>query len=136
MKKVLAFGTFDILHPGHLDFFEQAASLGDELHVVIARDETVSNVKGNLPDQNEQTRRAQVQDQPHVTKAHLGYLDDKYKIIEEIQPAIIALGYDQEFFVDQLETEVKKRNLNCKIIRLKPFHPELYKSSKLKEKNV
>jgi len=26
MKKVLVFGTFDGLHPGHINFFEQAKS--------------------------------------------------------------------------------------------------------------
>ena len=44
-KKVICFGTFDILHLGHVNFFKQAKSLGDELVVVIARD---VNVKSKL----------------------------------------------------------------------------------------
>ena len=133
MKKVLVFGTFDTLHPGHMDFFEQARSLGDELHVVVARDETVQLVKGNLPSQNETTRAGQVAQSKSVSKVHLGYVDDKYKIIEEIRPDIIALGYDQEAFVDALGQELEKRSIPADIVRLKPFHPELYKSSLLKE---
>jgi len=133
MKKVLTFGTFDILHPGHLDFFEQAKALGDELHVVIARDETVQQVKGNLPDQNETTRAGHVAQSKDVDKVHLGYIEDKYRIIEEIQPDIIALGYDQEAFVERLGQELENRSLKSTITRLEPFHPELYKSSKLKE---
>jgi len=131
-KIVLVFGTFDVLHPGHLNFFEQALSLGDELFVVIARDETVLQVKGSAPNQNEQTRKALVEQSELVKKAYLGNVDDKYSIIEDIQPDIIALGYDQKVFVDSLESELKIRSLTCSIKRLEPFHPELYKSSLLK----
>ena len=34
MKKVIVFGSFDYIHPGHLNFFEQAKSYGDYLIVV------------------------------------------------------------------------------------------------------
>lgn len=133
-KRVLVFGTFDVLHPGHQNLFKQALALGDELHVVIARDETVEQVKRVPPNQNEQTRKAQVEFSEFVKKAYLGYLDDKYRIIEEIKPDIIALGYDQDSFVDSLQSELDQRNLKIEIIRLQPFHPELYKSSRMNGK--
>ena len=41
MVRVMAVGIFDLLHAGHLHYVEQAKSLGDELVVVIAHDETV-----------------------------------------------------------------------------------------------
>ena len=46
--KVMATGTFDILHPGHVLFLEKAKELGGEdavLAVVIARDSTVEKRK-------------------------------------------------------------------------------------------
>ena len=132
MKKVLVFGTFDVLHPGHLNFFKQAKVLGDQLCVAIARDKTVKDVKQHHPTQKEQQRLQQIQNCEDVDQAVLGYYDDKYRIIQEIKPAIIALGYDQTHFVDNLELELKKRKLNCDIVRLKPFHPEIYKSSIIK----
>ena len=46
MKKVIVFGTFDILHQGHLDFFRQAKQYGDYLIVAVAHDE---NVKKSRP---------------------------------------------------------------------------------------
>ncbi len=56
-KRVVCAGTFDHLHPGHLDFLRQAKALGDELVVIAARDETVSRIKGFTPTYNEEIRK-------------------------------------------------------------------------------
>ena len=40
MVRVMAVGVFDLLHAGHLHYVEQAKSLGDELIVVVAHDDT------------------------------------------------------------------------------------------------
>jgi len=45
MTKVMAQGTFDILHPGHLHYFNESAEKGEELVVVISRDSRVSDRK-------------------------------------------------------------------------------------------
>jgi cytidyltransferase-like protein len=45
--KVLVFGSFDIIHKGHEFLLQKAAEYG-ELHVVIARDETITKLKVNL----------------------------------------------------------------------------------------
>lgn len=131
MKKVLVFGTFDNFHPGHLNFFKQAEKLGD-LTVIIARDKTVEELKGHLPKQDENQRLARAQKQKTVCNAMLGNLDDPYRIIKQQKPDIIALGYDQNSFSKNLENKIKDFNLNTKIIRLKPYKAEIYKSSILK----
>jgi FAD synthetase len=41
MVRILATGTFDILHPGHLRYLSEAKELGDELYVIVARDSMV-----------------------------------------------------------------------------------------------
>ena len=41
MKWVVATGTFDILHPGHLFYLEESKKLGDELWVIVARERNV-----------------------------------------------------------------------------------------------
>ncbi|HEY4500387.1 MAG TPA: adenylyltransferase/cytidyltransferase family protein, partial [Candidatus Paceibacterota bacterium] len=46
MKRVMVFGTFDILHPGHLYFLRAAKKLGDYLIVSLARDVNVRKIKG------------------------------------------------------------------------------------------
>ena len=128
----MVFGTFDILHPGHFNFFKQAKQHGDYLIAVIARDKTVLGVKGKLPKHNERSRLQAVKNSGAVDKIVLGRLGDKYGIIKQYKPDVIALGYDQANFVDRLENKIKNFKLKTKIIRLKPFKPEKYKSSKLK----
>lgn len=52
MIRVVATGTFDILHPGHLWYLEQSAALGDELYVIVARDVNIKHKpKPVIPEQ-------------------------------------------------------------------------------------
>ena len=133
MKIVMAFGSFDVLHPGHLYFLNQAKSKGDKLIVVIALDKTIEKVKGEKPKYNERQRLEHVKGMPMVDKAVLGYEKDPYEIIEEINPDIICLGYDQDSYSENLKEKLAERGLNPKIIRLGPYKEGIYKSSKLKQ---
>jgi len=131
MKKVLAFGTFDILHPGHKHALKEAKKYGNHLTVIVARDATVCHVKGQKAVFKEKTRLKNLKELNIVDKVRLGCLGNKYKVIDDENPDIIALGYDQIFFVDKLKDVVKK---HVKIVRLKAYKPEIYKSSKLRAK--
>ncbi|MBU1177719.1 adenylyltransferase/cytidyltransferase family protein [Patescibacteria group bacterium] len=135
MIKIMVFGTFDILHLGHLDFFRQAKEHGDQLTVVVAHDETVKTIKGEYPIHKQTERMAEIEKQgivDEVIAAQSG--GDKLQIIRERQPAIICLGYDQRKFVGELERYIKGSNQNIKIIRARSYKPEIYKSSKLIKK--
>lgn len=127
MKKVMVFGTFDILHQGHLDYFKQAKHHGDEVVAVVARNINVFRMKGQYPKNDEKVRLAKIVESGAVDVVRLGYLEDKFKIIREENPDVIALGYDQQGYEDELQKEFPK----TKIVRLKAFKPETYKSSKL-----
>ena len=128
MKKIMIFGTFDLLHKGHINFFEQAKEYG-EVIAIVARDDTVKKIKNKKPKQKEKTRLKQVK--KHV-KSVLGYKTDKYKIIEKYKPDIICLGYDQDSFTKDLRKELKKRKLKIKIKRLKPYQSNKYKTTLLR----
>ena len=132
MKTVMAFGTFDLLHPGHISFLKQAKKQGDCLMVIIARDRTVECLKGKLPEHKEIKRLKAVKVLKLADKAVLGSLGDKYGVIRKYRPDIISLGYDQKHFVSQLKDELKKLKLKTEIIRLKPFKPSKYKTSIIK----
>jgi FAD synthetase len=132
MLKVMVFGTFDIVHPGHIHMLKEAKSYGDYLIVVVSRDEITRQVKGKAPMLDENTRLEHVKQLNIANKVRLGNLgEDRYQAIREEQPDIIALGYDQVAFVDKLKKNIKD---SIKVVRLQPFQPEIYKSSKIKEK--
>lgn len=94
MKKVMAQGVFDILHPGHLHYFRESKDLGDDLVVIIARDSRVKKEKGLYFDEDE--RREMVESLKPVDEALLGSKGDIYSTVREIDPDVITLGYDQK----------------------------------------
>lgn len=130
----MVFGTFDYLHPGHLDFFKQAKKLGDYLVVVVATDHNVQKAKGKLPQIIQETRLKAVSELKEVDKAMLGSEEMDYlTTIKVANPQIIALGYDQDFSQELLQKELKEAHLATQVVRLKAYQPEKYKSSLLKK---
>lgn len=128
--KILLFGTFDILHPGHQSLFQQARRYGDTIIAVIARDKTVKKLKKHSPYFREKQRQKNLQKTNWMDKVFLGDKKDYFKIIKKIKPNIICLGYDQKFFIKELKQKIGEWGLKIKIIRLSSFHPKKYKSSK------
>ncbi len=120
MVKVMATGTFDILHLGHIYFLKEAKKLGDLLVVVVATDSTVHKLK-HEPVNPEQIRLDLIKELKIVDKAYLGYENDIYEILKEIKPDIITLGYDQLHDEKTIKKELKKRNIKAKVIRLKEY---------------
>lgn len=133
MKKIMVFGTFDILHLGHLDFFAQAKRNSDYLIAIIARDYYVQKAKGAKPKNDEKKRLSTVRKSNVVNKAILGSKTHNfYRTIRTYKPQKIALGYDQKPTLNQLKKDLRKHRLsNIEIIRLKPHNPNKYKSSKI-----
>jgi len=132
MKKVMCFGTFDVLHKGHEYYLKEAKKLGDYLVVVIALDETVEEVKGSLPHHNQQARLKSLQNLKIADKVLLGNAGDKLKVVETEKPDILCFGYDQKSFTEKAQEKLQQRNLKVEIVRLKSFHPDKYKSSLIK----
>ena len=113
--RVAVAGTFDIIHPGHIYLLKEASKYG-ELHVIIARDNNVKKIKGKRPIFDENERKLIIENMKLVKKAYLGDLNDFFKVIKLIDPDIIFLGPDQN--KEWVETEIRKRDLNVKIIQL------------------
>ncbi|MBU1090203.1 adenylyltransferase/cytidyltransferase family protein [Patescibacteria group bacterium] len=134
IKRVMVFGTFDRLHLGHLNFFDQSAKFG-KLFVVLARDVNVVKIKNRRPQFPERSRLATVAQSSKVFQAMLGDKKDFLKPIVKIRPDVICLGFDQKTFsITELKTNLKKRNLAPRIIRLKSFQPSVFKSSLINKK--
>lgn len=133
MKKVMCFGTFDVLHEGHKFYLMEAKKLGDYLVVVVARDETVKDVKKRQPLHNETERVKNLRQLGIADKVVLGNPGDKLKVVEDERPSIVCLGYDQTFFTDKIKERLQQRGLSVDIVRLLAYKPDVYKSSLLRK---
>ncbi len=118
MIRVLATGTFDILHPGHVLYLEKAKELGDELYVIVSRDTMIHHKpKPIIP---ESQRLKMVEALRVVDHAQLGSEHDIFEPVAAIRPDLVALGYDQYFDEKKLQADLERRNIECTVIRL-PF---------------
>lgn len=95
-KKVFVSGCFDLLHSGHVAFFQEAAKYG-ALYVAIGSDKTVYELKGRVPVNSEAERLYMVQSVGCVNQAFVsqgsGILDFS-KELEEMMPDIFVVNED------------------------------------------
>ncbi|MFB6281759.1 MAG: adenylyltransferase/cytidyltransferase family protein [Haloferacaceae archaeon] len=113
--RVVAQGTFDLLHPGHVHYLEEAASLGDRLTVIVARRENVTHKPGPvLPGRQ---RREMVGALGAVDAARLGHPEDIFVPIEELRPDCIVLGHDQHHDPDAIRAALADRDIDCDVRR-------------------
>ncbi len=130
----MVFGTFDMIHKGHEDLFRQARSLAAEPYLIVsvARDSAAKRHRGFLPQNNEEVRRAQLAAHESIDEAVLGDEEGYVAHITQVNPDIIALGYDQTGeYVDHLEEVLVRAGLTPQIVRLEAFKPGTYKTSKI-----
>lgn len=131
---VLAFGTFDLLHPGHLFYLAEARKLGKKLVVIVARDSNVKHFKGHFPVNLEKTRLTVVQSLKDVDQAVLGQRSNFFAIIKKFNPEKIALGHDQWPGMPKLRKYLDENGIPAKIVRLPAFKAHLYKSTHIKNR--
>jgi len=122
MTTVVAQGTFDLLHPGHLHYLREAAGMGDQLHVILARRENVTHKDPPiLP--NEQ-RREMVAALDPVDEAIVGHADDIFVPVERIDPDILVLGYDQHHDRGDIADVLAERGIDCVVRRASEYEPD------------
>lgn len=130
MTRVLANGTFDLIHPGHLHYLKQSAQHGDDLVVVIARDSRAKTKKDTLLF-DEDERQELVAAIDAVDKAILGSTESIFDTVQQIQPDIITLGYDQDFDKESLKAALREHGSDAAVIRID--EGPSFSSSDLKE---
>ncbi|UCG44741.1 MAG: FAD synthase [Candidatus Bathyarchaeota archaeon] len=140
-KVVLASGTFDLIHYGHVRYLEAAKKAGGkdaELVVVVARDNTVKRRKGKKPVMSEQQRRSLVAALRVVDKAILGFEGfDMIRMLERIKPDVIAVGHDQGDLEDDVKRTLNQRGITVKVVRVARFgEDELNSSSSIKKEII
>lgn len=120
LKKVIVSGCFDLLHSGHIAFFQEAATYGD-LYVAIGSDKTVYELKGRAPINTEDERLYMVQSVACVKKAVIskgsGVLDFIDELVE-IKPDIFIVNEDGNIPVKRELCE--RLNIEYKILKRQP----------------
>lgn len=126
----MLFGTFDGIHEGHLNFFQQARNLVENPYLIVsvARNCNVLKIKGKKTELNEKQRILLVQKTKLADKVILAGKNNYLPHILKEKPDIIALGYDQKAYVSELKEDLKKRKLHIKIKRMKAYYPKIYKN--------
>lgn len=116
--RVLAQGTFDILHPGHIHYLKEAAKMGSELYVIVARRSNVSHKDPPiLPDRQ---RRDVLSALEVVDEAVIGHETDIFIPVEEIDPDIVVLGHDQHHDETEIASALAQRGIDAEVRRTGP----------------
>ncbi|MBI1280482.1 MAG: adenylyltransferase/cytidyltransferase family protein [Anaerolineaceae bacterium] len=120
-KKVFVSGCYDMLHSGHVAFFQSAAAYGD-LYVALGSDQTVYDLKGRLPINNEQERLYMVKSVNCVTGAFIssgsGILDFENEL-REMRPDIFVVNADGN--TPQKEVLVKSLGIEYVVLERQPY---------------
>lgn len=122
----------------------QAKELGDYLIVAVAPDNVVTEIKGKVCVRRSGERIQEVRDEHIADEVVLGdKLLDNWSVLKKYKPDIVALGYDQDELKAALDAHFSSRQAQDnsgelensakkpKLIMLKAFKPDQYKSSLL-----
>ncbi len=123
-KRVVAFGVFDLLHPGHIAFLTKARSLGDELVVVVTRDSRAKKEKGTAPVFTEKERLGMISALSVVTRAVLGDPPGQWSMLEKLKPDIVAIGHDQK----RPETKI----FSARLVMIQAKNRKRYSSTRIR----
>ena len=112
MKKVITYGTYDLLHQGHINLLRRAKELGDYLIVGVTndsfdRDRGKLNVRNNVLERVEAVKATGYADQIIIED----YVGQKIDDIQKYDVDIFAIGSDWEGKFDYL-------NEFCKVVYL------------------
>jgi len=134
MKKVLVFGTFDVIHPGHISFLKQAREVGDFIIASVARDDFVFQKKGRKPVHGERERLKNIIDSGMVEAADLSdQITGTYDIVRRRKPDVVCLGHDQHELARDFKSWLASEQLQISTVTLQAYQPEKFKSSKLNQ---
>lgn len=121
MKTVVAHGTFDILHYGHINYLEKAKSYGDYLIVLVSSDKICNNDgKNNFFDEN--YRIKVIQSLKCVDKVIIRNEDFSEELLKSLNTDILVTIYnDLQKFKNICDVEVVNRTDNVSTTSIKKF---------------
>ena len=93
-------GCYDLLHPGHIRFLEQARSLGDVLILALNSDASVRRMKGPSRPLLSENERAEIAGALEAVDA-VTFFDEETprELIAEVLPDVLVKGADWSHFI-------------------------------------
>ena len=118
MKRVITYGTFDLLHYGHINILRRAKALGDYLIVVLSTDEFNWNMKGKKSYFTYEERKAMLEAIRYVDLVvPEDNWEQKITDVEKYNVDVFVMGDDWEGKFDFLKDK-------CEVVYL-PRTPEI-----------
>jgi FAD synthetase len=128
-KIVLTTGVFDIIHPGHIRFLEEAKRLAGKdgrLIVIVACDSVVRESKGRSPMFRARDRALMISRLKPVDAVYVGRRGRLEKniswFLKRIRPDILVFGYDQESVMKSTLKVMDELGLRIRIVRMRKFY--------------
>jgi len=107
--KILTFGSFDIVHKGHMHYLSEARKYGDTLITIIATDKNIERIKGKAPLHTQDERKKHIEKLKIADEVIIGSEKSPMKWLEIYRPYALCLGYDQRGrFVEELPKKLKE----------------------------
>lgn len=130
MKRVMIFGTFDGVHDGHRHLLREACVHGDALTVVVARDEHVLELKGQIPQRPLDERMELISFESEVDEAvpACEALGD-FSVITHRKPSVLVFGFDQDELMEEVHAWMQDNRLRIETVQASAYVPEMYSAS-------
>lgn len=131
-KIVLCHGVFDLIHPGHILYFQAAKKQGDVLVVTVTPDQYVNKGPGR-PIFNQRLRMESIAALECVDYVALNQWPTAEKTIRKLKPHIYAKGQDYANAASDITGQIKNEMLAIKNVGGKTVftNEEMYSSSAL-----
>ena len=132
-KIVFTNGVFDLVHPGHIAYLNEAANLGDVLIVGLNSDQSVKRLKGESRPVNDEFSRSQLLAALFFVDAVLLFNEDTpIKLINAISPDILVKGGDYQIATIVGAKETLARGGEVKVLHFLPGYSSTAIINKIK----
>lgn len=132
-QRVLAFGTFDVLHPGHVALLRQASALGDVI-ISLTTDALCKTYKGRNPINSFAVRANRLRMLRSVNDIVASdSVPNSFDVIRRHRPSAIVLGYDQRALARPIKAKIEALGLATRLVIAEPYRGNLYHSTILRK---
>ena len=130
-KKVFVSGCFDLIHSGHVEFFNEAAKFG-QLYVRLGTDANILALKGHHTMYNDAERLFMVQNLKSVHDVAMSIGTGRYDYIEDmkvVRPDIYICGDDAGGGLEKRRAICAELGVECVVLPRKPQDGLVQRSS-------